>query len=83
MTANAQTRYDFGRCTVEHVGPHDYNVPAWGTDSGHILGMSKRGIVVRVQQSHVVQGFDEAMFTLLDVDARDLANQILEALGDE
>lgn len=80
MTANTQTRYDFGRVTVEHVGPHDHTVPVWGTDS--VDAMSKRGVVLRVKQSHWQNAPDEALLTLLDVDARALAKDILEALGE-
>lgn len=80
MTANTQTRYDFARCTVEHVGPHEYHAQAWVTDS--ILSMSKRGVTLRIQQSNNIAP-DEAQFTLLEDDARALALDILQALADE
>lgn len=83
MTANAQTRYDFGRVTVEHVGPHDYSASAWGANPRSLFEISRRGVVVRVQQSHMINAPDEAIFTLLDCDARDLAKQLLEALEAE
>jgi hypothetical protein len=83
MTTTTQTRYDFGRCTVEHVDRNDCTVPHWGTTlDSPVLAMSKSGVVIRVAQSWYDRS-DEAQFTLFDFDARALAEKILEALGDE
>jgi hypothetical protein len=78
MSATTSTRYDFGRCTVEHVDTRSHGGPTWG--GGPQLDMESRIVVVRLAQAH---GGDDALITLLDFDARDLADKILELLGAE
>lgn len=78
MSTQQSVRYDFGRCTVEHVDSRSNGAPTWGGDP-HIY-MEYHRLVVRVKQAH---GGDEALFNLFDFDARDLANKILELLGDK
>lgn len=77
------TRYDFARCLVDHLAPYHHQVPMWGASS--VGTMSKPGVVLRVKQSNFQGGAgpDEAQFTLLDCDARMLARQILDIVGDE
>lgn len=78
MSTTKSVRYDFGRCTVEHVDSRHTGARMWGGDP-HIY-MNSTSVVARLKQSH---GGDEALITLLDFDARDFANKILELLGDE
>lgn len=77
MTATTSTRYDFGRCTVEHVAQRRDRGASltWGAP-----GLETRTVVVRLKQAH---GGDDALVTLLDFDARDLADKILDLLGAE
>lgn len=76
MSANQSVRYDFGRCTVEHVDTRRLLDTTFGGDPTLGLGT----VVVRLAQSH---GGDDALITLLDFDARDLADKILDLLGPE
>lgn len=69
MSATTATRYDFGRCTVEDVGRRDFR------ETQHLP--HETVATFELQQSH---GGDQALFMLLAVDARELANKILELL---
>lgn len=79
MSAAQSVRYDFGRCTVEHLDKRREFPQLWGNGSG-LFGKADPWyeVTVRLKQAH---GGDDALVTLLDFDARELANKILELLN--
>ncbi|OMC55410.1 hypothetical protein A5747_13545 [Mycobacterium sp. IS-836] len=77
MSATTSTRYDFGRCTVEHVDARAF----FPGGSPYVELLNSDVVVTRIRQAGPAG--DEALFTLLDEDARELANKILELLGDQ
>lgn len=76
MSANQSVRYDFGRCTVEHVGGQLHGSTPFGSN---VVVYGESTITVRLAQSPEHKN-DEALFTLADYDARLLATAILETL---
>lgn len=76
MSAATSTRYDFGRCTVEHVDGVKHAYTDYG---GQTSQFGETQIVIRLAQASYDK-HDEAIATLSDYDARELAGKILYLL---